>query len=181
MNFFKRIFSTYKWLLPVIIAVLATAIIATVIALTAGPSCKPRLDQPTPPPGGVVFDPNAGDYVDPENTVAQIPNIAIPGWATLTMPPNTEEITVDFYNPEQNAGKYHMTFELRLIDPTKPEGYEVLYTSGLVEAGKHIQKIKLSRGLDAGTYAGYVHVQPYFADSLQPTNNANTSIEIIVK
>ena len=158
--------------------------ISIAIGMIFGPSCNPNQGTPqvTSPPGGVVFDPNAGNKVDdPENSTPQRPNIAIPGWATLTMPPNTTEITVDFYNPEANAGYYHMTFELRLVDETKPEGYEVLYTSGLVEAGKHIQKITLSRGLEPGTYQGYIHVQPYFADSMQPTNNANTMIEIIVK
>ena len=162
----------------------AVIIICLTVALMLGPSCNPNSGTPqtTSPPGGVVFDPNQGDKVeDPDGTGPQRPNIAIPGWATLTMPPNTTEITVDFFNPDANAGYYYMTFELRLVDETKPEGYEVLYTSGLVEAGKHIQKITLNRGLEPGTYQGYIHVQPYFADSMQPTNNANTMIEIIVK
>jgi len=170
----------------IVIAAIIIVVVAISITLSVvlGQACNPNTGdgQPTSPPGGVVFDPNAGDKVDdPAYTGPSRPNISIPGWATLTMPPNTTEITVDFFNPEANAGYYHMTFELRLVDETKPEGYEVLYTSGLVEAGKHIQKITLSRGLEPGTYQGYIHVQPYFVDSLQPTNNANTMIEIIVK
>ncbi len=165
-------------LIIVIIAALAVIVASVVIGITVGQSCN---QEPPKNPGGVVFDPSQGDKVDPDDTTPQRPNIAIPGWATLTIPPNTKEVTVDFYNPEANAGYYHMTFELRLVDASKPEGYEVLYTSGLVEAGKHIQKITLSRGLPVGTYQGYIHVQPYFADSLEPTNNANTMIEIIVK
>ena len=173
MDFFKK----NKW---VILIILAAAILAALISVLVV-----LLNQrPAPPPpsgGGVIFDPNAGDYKNPDDTTPQRPNVAIPGWATLTMPPNTREITVDFFNPDQNAGYYYMTFELRLIDPTKPEGYEVLYTSGYVEAGKHIQRITLSRGLEEGTYAAYIHVQPYRLEDNTPTNNANTAITLIVK
>lgn len=170
-----------RWLLPVIILILLLIIIGLIIGVM-NLMLNRKDETPSTPPGGVVFDPNAGDYVSPDDTTPQIPNIAIPGWASITIPPYTKDgITTDFFNPIENEGKYHMTFELRLIDPSKPEGYEVLYTSGLVEAGKHIQKIDLTRALEPGTYAGYVHVQPYFASNLQPTNNTNTSIEIIVK
>ena len=167
----------YKMLIAIILVaiIVATAAIVTVVVVTNQP-------KPQTPHGGVVFDPNQGDAGDdPANTAPQVPNVAIPGWQSLTLPPNTEEITVDFFNPEQNAGYYYMTFELRLINPDMPEGYEVLYKSGNVEAGKHIKKIKLTRGLPEGEYAAFIHVQPYFLESGAPTNNANTSIKLIVK
>lgn len=65
---------------------------------------------------------------------------------------------------------------------TKPNGgYEVLYKSGLVEAGNHIQKITLSRGLAEGTYDAIIFVQPYRMDGITPTNNAETKTQLIVK
>ena len=131
---------------------------------------------------GLTVDPNAGEYVAPEvEEQAPSQGVAIPGWGSITLPPDTTEITVDFFNPEQNAELYYLTFELRLLDDSE-QGYEVLYTSGLVEPGKHIQKITLSRGLSAGTYDAVIHVQPYRMDEAKtPTNNADMKTELIVK
>ncbi len=124
-------------------------------------------------------DPNQGDYVKPDTPVAG--GVAIPGWAKLTIPVNTSEnIIVDFYNPEQNADKYYLTFELR-IPADNEQGYEVLYTSGLISPGKHIQRINLTRGLPAGTYNAILHVQPYRMSDKTKTNNADLKLELIVK
>ena len=117
------------------------------------------------------FDENAGEYKAP----GQKPNIAIPGWESVTIPANKTDVSVDFFNPKANKGNYHMTFELRLADG------ESLYQSGLVRAGEHIRKITLSRGLPAGTYDSYIHIQPYTADdALMETNNADMGLKLIV-
>ena len=132
---------------------------------------------PLPSGGGnkLSFDENAGAYV--EQTQESKPGVAIPGWGSLTIPADTEEVTVDFYNPESNKGYYYMTFELRLADTG-----ETLYSSGLVQPGLHIQKITLSRGLPSGTYNAILHVQPYEMDEAQtPTNNADMNLKLIVK
>lgn len=139
-------------------------------------------DQPSsyPNPGGVQLDPNQGDYVDPNlgnHTPAQ--GVSIPGWGTITIPVNQTDVTVDFYNPKQNEGLYYLTFELRLPDGNG--GYEVLYKSGLIEAGKHVQKITLSHGLAKGIYDAIIFVQPYRMDGVTPTNNAETQTLLIVK
>ena len=129
--------------------------------------------------GGLFIDPNAGEYVAPTAAPQDNkPSVAIPGWGSMTIPAYATDIGVgvDFYNPEKNAGYYYLTFELRLADG------EVLYKSGLVEPGKHIQRITTSRGLSPGTYDAVVFVQPYSMDgSLAPTNNANLKTTLIVK
>ena len=173
-----------KLLIALIVGIVVIVVLLGVlIGVLVGESCKPQIPpaQNNNQGGGIGFDPSAGDYVaGDQGEVTSAPGVAIPGWGKLTMPPNTKEITVDFFNPEKNAGYYHLTFELRLIDPTNPDGYEVLYKSGLVEAGKHIQKITLSRGLEEGTYAGILFVQPYKLDGT-PTNNLKSGIEIVVQ
>lgn len=125
---------------------------------------------------GLVIDKNAGDYVAP--TVEQVnrPNVAVRGFTKLTIPSGRSTgITVDFCNPESNAGNYYQTFKLVL------DSGEVLYESGLVEPGKHIQTIALSRSLEPGTYGASVFVQPYTMDeSLTPLNNANLKISLVV-
>ena len=137
-------------------------------------------DDDKPSGGGLVIDQNAGDYVAPIVDSEVEPNVAIPGWGRITMPSGTTEITsVDFYNPDENAGLYYLTFELRL--PTDDGGYISLYQSDAVPPGKHIQSITLSQPLSTGTYSAMIHVQPYRMSDETPTNNADVKITLVVK
>ena len=121
-----------------------------------------------------VFDTGAGEFQ--KEIVVQDRKIAIPGWETLSIPADTADVSVDFFNPQANEGRYYMSFELRLADTG-----EVLYSSDLVKAGQHIQHIPLSHGLPKGTYNAVLHVQPYTADDdLLPTNNADMAMQLIV-
>ena len=97
------------------------------------------------------------------------------------MPPNqTENIVVDFYNPEQNDGKYYLTFELYLTNEDGSK--DVLYKSDLIPPGKHIQRITLAHALEVGEYEATMHVQPYKMDgSLASTNNLDAKTKLIVK
>ena len=105
-----------------------------------------------------------------------IRGVTMPGWESLKFPANRENVEVDFYNPESNAGYFHLTFELILKDTG-----ETLYKSGLIKAGDHVRYITLSRGLPAGTYDATLHIQPYSADeALTAKNNANVSLKLIV-
>ena len=124
------------------------------------------------------IDGAAGEYVAPAptNNDGQEGGISIPGWGYISVPKNQTDINVDFPNPDTNEGKYYLSFELKLKDTG-----EVLYTSGLVPPGKTIQRIKLSRGLNAGTYMAVIHVQPYKMDEAQTaTNNADMETNLIV-
>lgn len=137
--------------------------------------------QPAQGGVGLYFDPNAKDYTQPTTAVTTKRGVKIPGWPSITVPKEQTEIGVDFYNPEENKGLYYLTFELRLPDDSK-QGYEVLYKSGLVEPGKHIQSITLSHGLDKGEYDANIHVQPYRMDENKtPTNNADLKTKLVVK
>ncbi len=130
---------------------------------------------------GITIDPDANDK-QPSNTEnADEQGVAISGRDYMTMPAGQKEVSVDFYNPEENRDLYYLTFELRLYDKNESD-YEVLYTSGLVEPGKHIQKITLSRALEDGIYTAVIHVQPYRMDEQKSiTNNADMKIYLIVK
>lgn len=133
--------------------------------------------------GGVnlQIDPRAGEYVPEETETIDEQGVAIPGWVTFSIPGKTTEIPVNFFNPEANEGKYYLKFELRLFADNE-QGYEVLYTSGLVEPGLYIQKASLSRELEEGNYNAIIHVQPYYMDEFNtPTNNVDMKINLIVK
>jgi flagellar basal body-associated protein FliL len=130
---------------------------------------------------GLTVDPNAGTYVAPAASEASTQGVAIPGWGSITIAADQTDIIVDFYNPEANEDLYYLTFELRLPDESE-QGYEVLYTSGLVEPGLHLQQISLSRSLAAGEYDAVIHVQPYRMDEdCTPTNNADMNTQLIAQ
>ena len=159
-----------KWiiLLVLILAVVAAALL--IFQPWAG-------DEEKPSGGGLIIDPNAGDYVKPTQTQPTIiPSVAVPGWSSITIPANQQTVSVDFYNPEANEGMYYLTFKLILSDTG-----EVLYESAAVPPGKHIQTIKLTRALSAGTYDAVVHVQPYRMSDETPANNADMKTKLIVK
>ncbi len=120
------------------------------------------------------IDENAGEFFEKEDENA--PNVTMPGWSQITIDANTTDITrgIDFYNPDANKGYYYLKFQLKIKD-------EVLYESDLVESGKHIQKIKISRPLKAGVYDAVVFIQPYKMDMKTPTNNGEVKIKLIVK
>lgn len=158
--------------LLIVIVVLLIALIAACVVIWIGLSDKEE------PQGGVglTIDKDAGEYVAPEaENTEPTQGVAIPGWGTITIPAGQTEVPVDFYNPDANQGLYYLTFKLDLNG-------EILYESGLVESGKHIQKITLSRALEAGEYDAVIHVQPYKMDEKQtPTNNADIKTTLIVK
>jgi flagellar basal body-associated protein FliL len=130
---------------------------------------------------GLTVDPNAGAYVAAAASETPTQGVAIPGWGSITIPADQTDIIVDFYNPEANEDLYYLTFELRLLDDSE-QGYEVLYTSGLVEPGLHLQQISLSRSLAAGEYDAVIHVQPYRMDEDRtPTNNADMKTQLIAE
>lgn len=133
--------------------------------------------------GGVSLevDKEAGQFVPSTSEKESVPNVAIPGWGSITIPANQKNVTVNFNNPKENEGFYYLTFELRILNDSE-QGYEVLYTSGLVEPGLYIQNITLSRALEKGSYDAVIHVQPYRMDENKtPTNNADMKTNLIVK
>ena len=126
--------------------------------------------------GGLMIDPDAGEYVKPI-----VPGVTIPGFGEMTIPANTKELKgINLHNPSKNEGWYYLTFKLSLLDKNG-EVSETLYESQLLPPGLYIQDITLSRGLAPGTYEAVMHVQPYRIADNTPTNNANMRVTIIAK
>lgn len=110
----------------------------------------------------------------------QLPNIAIPGWTELTIPANTVKLNdIPFYNPKENKGNYDLTFEVRLLDD-RGRVSSVLFTTGLIPAGKEVATVTLSKGLSPGVYDAVLHVQPYYVEDGNPTNNMETALRLTV-
>ena len=121
---------------------------------------------------GLTFE---EDQSDVQRVVESKPGIVMPGWSQINIDADTTEVYVDFYNPEDNAGNYYMTFELVLADTG-----ETLYKSKLIKAGDHVKKITLSRALSPGTYKATIKIQPYTADDkMTATNNAEYDLKLV--
>lgn len=130
--------------------------------------------------GGLALEINQGGFVEEATTTEAVPGVTIPGWATLEAKAGETDTKISFYNPEQNAGWYYLTFELRLM---KDDGsYETLYQSGLVEPGNYVQNIKLNRALDKGEYDVIIFCQPYTMKSAMPekVNNLESKAVLVV-
>ena len=173
--------SERKWkILVVILAVLLLLTGGTMIfwgGVPFFPAFAPNDGGSASQGAGLVVDPNAGEYVKPE----QPPGVTIPGFGSITIPANARElIGINLYNPEENEGWYYLTFRLSLLDENEQVS-ETLYESQLVPPGLYLQDITISRGLKPGVYEAVMHVQPYRIDDLSTTNNADLRMQIIVK
>ena len=169
--------------LKIIIAVLAVLLLltgGTMIFWGGVPffsAFAPNNGGSTSQGAGLVVDPNAGEFVKPE----QPPGVSIPGFGRLTIPANTEKLVgVNLYNPIENEGWYYLTFKLCLLDKNG-EVSEVLYESQLVPPGLYLQDITISRSLAKGEYDAMMHVQPYRIDDLSPTYNADLKMILVVR
>ena len=71
--------------------------------------------------------------------------------------------------------RQYFAFEL-ILDSTG----EQLYESGLVEPGKAVSKITLTRALDEGEYRITIRVKPYDMQSMAALNGANVQAKLYV-
>lgn len=123
------------------------------------------------------LDPDARDWTGetlPDKTGGESVGIKIPGYPSITLPADTEEVTVALLNPEDNP--CYFTFELVLRDTG-----EVLYTSGMVAPGKVLTDITLSRPLAAGEYNATIKISTASLEDGSAMNGANVETVLIVR
>ena len=98
--------------------------------------------------------------------------IRIPGYPRITISADTKDVTMNLQNPEGNP--CYFTFEIILT-----EGEETIYTSKLVEPGKAITQITLSKELSAGEYPAILKISTAAMDDGRAMNGAN--VETVLK
>lgn len=104
---------------------------------------------------------------------AKTGGIKIPGYEVVRFPKGTREVELPLVNPEEN--NCYFAFAL-ILDSTG----EQLYESGLVEPGKAVSKITLTRALDEGEYRITIRVKPYDIQSMAALNGANVQAKLYV-
>jgi hypothetical protein len=123
------------------------------------------------------LDPGATDWTDgtlSDESEGEAVGIKIPGYPSITIPANTENVTVSLLNPEGNP--CYLTFELVLSDTG-----ETLYTSKMVAPGQVVSDITLSRSLDAGEYNATIKITTASLTDGTAMNGANVETILIVQ
>ena len=109
----------------------------------------------------------------PQDTGGVVLGIAIPGYKSITVDANKTDVKVNFQNPEGNP----CYFEISLI---LDDGTE-LYKSKMVEPGKGLYDISLSKALDPGEYDAVVKYDTFSLEGLAPMNGAEVQIKLIAQ
>jgi hypothetical protein len=111
--------------------------------------------------------------VKPQNTGGVVPGIAIPGYKSITVAANKKDVKVNFQNPEGNP----CYFEISLL---LGDGTEI-YKSKMIEPGKGLYDISLSKALEPGEYDAVVKYDTFSLDGLAPMNGAEVKITLIAQ
>lgn len=97
-----------------------------------------------------------------------------PGYPRITISADTKDVTMNLQNPEGNP--CYFTFEIILT-----EGEETIYTSKLVEPGKAITDVTLSRALEKGEYPAVIKITTTSLTDGSAMNGADVETVLIAQ
>ena len=126
--------------------------------------------------GGVELDPNAGEYTGekPQEKGGAAQGIKIPGYPSITIAKDTEDVRMSLLNPEGNPCYFKFVIVLK-------DTQEKIFESKYVEPGKSISDVHLTRPLEAGEYTAVIQITTIALDGKTPLNGANVETKLIVK
>ncbi len=164
------------------VAILAACLVliaaATVFALNMdkGQQMAAMSDEPVAEAGRQLeLEEGAVDWegIQAADTGGVVPGIAIPGYKSITVDAGKTDVKVNLQNPEGNPCYFEIS--LLLADGTE------LYKSKMVEPGKGLYDISLSKPLDVGEYDAVVKYNTYSLEGLNPMNGAEVKIILIAQ
>ncbi len=118
------------------------------------------------------LDPNAGVSSNQEEEKPE--GIRIPGYPAITIDAGETEVTMNLMNPEGNP--CYFTFELVLT-----ESNETIYTSKMVEPGKAITNVTLSRPLEKGEHPAVIKIATSSLEDGSQMNGANVETILVAE
>lgn len=118
------------------------------------------------------LDPNAG--VPSKQEEEKPEGIRIPGYPAITIDAGETEVTMNLMNPKGNP--CYFTFELVLT-----ESDETIYTSKMVEPGKTITNVTLSRPLEKGEYPAVIKITTASLEDGSQMNGANVETILVAE
>ena len=124
----------------------------------------------------VDLDPNAYNWngSKPAEPESSSPGIKIPGYPSITIAADKENVKMALLNPEGNP--CYFKFEIVLKDSG-----ETIYESKYVEPGKAITDVELKKPLSKGEYPATIKISTLSLDGQNPLNGANVETVLIAK
>lgn len=115
-----------------------------------------------------------GDLPSADGGSGESEGIRIPGYKSITIAADEETVDVSLVNPAENS--CYFVLRIVLIDAN-----ETLFESKMIEPGKGLYSITLSRALPAGTYKAQLQYEPYDMTTLTRLNGAVVNFDLIVQ
>ena len=146
-------------------SILAIAMIAVGLYFLLTKKDSDSADKPNPD----------SDTAAETNSMAEKPDeIRIPGYPRITIQADTRDVTMNLINPEGNP--CYFTFEIVLTDEN-----ETIYVSEMVEPGKAITNVTLSRALEKGEYPAIIKITTTSLEGGIEMNGANVETVLVVQ
>ena len=125
---------------------------------------------------GIELDENAGQYTGekPKDQGGEEVGIKIPGYPSITIAKDTEDVQMALMNPEGNP--CYFKFELVLKDSG-----ETIFESKYVKPGDCIYDVHLNKSLAEGEYPATIKISTISLDGETPLNGANVETVLIAK
>lgn len=115
------------------------------------------------------------DQTRESNEAGAIGGIEIPGYSQIIVPAGETNVSVNFYNPENNSVYFEISLALA-------ETEEEIYKSKLLSPGQNLYEIELERGMDAGEYDMVITYNTYSMDEeYTPRNGATVNCVLVVE
>lgn len=150
-------------------------ILAAVLLLGAGIGAGVLLSRASDETGLLAVDPSAQDWEKPlEDQSGGKEGMKIPGYQELIIAADSLNAQIPLINPEGN--RCYFMYELVIDGQEEP-----LYTSKLIEPGKAVTDLSLTRSLSAGEYSATLKVIPYAMDRKTKLNSANIYTTLLVQ
>ena len=130
----------------------------------------------TSPKPALDIDPNAGSWngEKPQDRGGEEVGIKIPGYPSITIAKDTENVTMALLNPEGNP--CYFKFEIVLKDSG-----ETIFESKYVPPGEAITDVTLTKPLAEGEYNATIMITTIALDQETPLNGANVETVLIAK
>ena len=122
------------------------------------------------------LDENADAYTGekPQDQGGEEVGIKIPGYPTITIAKDTQDVTMALMNPEGNP--CYFRFEIVLKDSD-----ETIFESKYVKPGDCIYDVHLNKPLAEGEYPAMIKITTISLDGETPLNGANVETVLIAK
>ena len=129
-----------------------------------------------PPSAMLDIDPNAGNWNGelPEDKGGEEVGIKIPGYPSITIAKDTENVRMALLNPEGNPCYFKFVIVLK-------DSGETIFESQYVPPGDAITDVTLTKPLPEGEYDATIMISTIALDQQTPLNGANVETVLIAK